>query len=145
MKFKIDISDLQRGDVIETATCEGLIGESFGTLEFAKRQLYLCKQIEAELWKIGRQITCIIRGGEIRLLTDIESSEYNQGLYESGKRKIRLAHRRALAVDMSKLSDDKRKNHLEAVCKMASVISGFRYRKPLVANTAGNVKLPARR
>lgn len=144
MRFDFDVSNLERGDVIGVSTCEQILGCRHGTVEFAQRQMYLSKWLEKELWRIGKQISVCICGAEIKLLTHAEASEYADSVYETGRRKIRLAHKRACAVDLGELSEERRTEHLKSVMRMANVIGSFR-RKELPQLKAVKPLLPSMR
>jgi len=126
MKFNIDINSLDLGDTVSIGRCEQILELPYGTIEFAQNQMFLCKWIERELWKAGKQFTVAIKASEIKILTHEESSSYASLTYETGKRKVRLSHRRACAVDLNELTTDRREYHLRLINKMGFVISSMR-------------------
>jgi hypothetical protein len=131
MEFNIDVTDLMQGDTIDVAECETIteVNSSHKLYPFALMQL--AKLVETELWRIGKQWTVCTSGGSIRILTHAEAIEYNAATFESGKRKMRLAHKRSMAIDASGLTDDLRLQLADQISKQGRMLTAMRQKKPI--------------
>jgi hypothetical protein len=129
--MKYDVTELHPGDEIAVEDCESLIESKQTDRNYPMLLVGLAKSIEASLWRIGRQYTVRCQGNGIRILTHIEAAEYGEATYESGKRKMRLAHRRGMAVDTSAFPEDVRKKHVENLAKQGRQLSALRQRASL--------------
>jgi hypothetical protein len=74
----------------------------------------------------GRELTVRIVKGDLLILDDREAADYNPKRYAQGLRIARRAHRRLMAVDVSKLTPQEREQHTRAVCRQASALSSLR-------------------
>lgn len=129
--MQFDVSDLQPGDEIDAFTCSQYIDIGQSDRDYPMHLLTLAKQIESDLWRIGRQFTVRCQANAIRVLTHSEAAEYNESTFEQGKRKMRLAHRRGLAVDTSSFDEQSKIDHLERLAKQGRVLSFMRQRSTL--------------
>jgi len=106
MNFQIDTTGLIAGDVIDQMTCETIIGfkEVDDPKAWALQILQLSGQVGTQLKKEhGRELTIRIHDNALNILTDQQAAEYNPKRFDSGLRQARRAHRRLMAVDVSKL------------------------------------------
>ncbi len=129
--IQYDVTDIQLGDCIDANECERLLEMSSQHKDYAMQLMTLAKQIEHSLWRVGKQFTVCTQNGSIRVLTHAEAIEYNESTFESGKRKMRLAHRRGVAVDTSSLTDELRKRHCDNLAKQGRILSAMRQRANL--------------
>lgn len=123
-----DVTELHPGDEISTEDCESLVESKSTDRNYPMLLVGLAKSIEASLWRIGRRYTVRCQGNGIRVLTHIEAAEYGEATYEAGKRKMRLAHRRGMAVDTSAFPEDIRQKHNENLVKQGRQLSAMRQR-----------------
>ncbi len=123
-----EVNELAPGDDITAEQCEKLIGLTVTHHYYPMHLLNLAKQIEADLWRIGRKYTVQCKDYAIRVLTHAEAKTYNESVWESGKRKMRLSHRRAAAIDTSSFTDEMRREHYENLSKQGKILSSLRRR-----------------
>jgi hypothetical protein len=64
--------------------------------------------------------------GDLHILDDREAADYNPKRYAQGLRIARRAHRRLIAVDVSRLTPAERERHTQTVCRQASALSAIR-------------------
>ncbi len=126
--MEYDVTDLLAGDAIECKECEEITECSFGSTKYSMRLMVLAKAIERNLWRLGRKLTVSCQKGFIQVLTPTEAIEYNNKIYDSGKRKMRLAHRRSIAIDTSTLADDVRREHNDNLAKQSRQLQSLRLR-----------------
>lgn len=130
--MQFDVSDLAMGDEISVTECEELTQLNRKDRRYSMALVGVAKAIEAALWKSGREWTVCCKEDGIRILTHVEAVAYNASTFEQGKRKMRLAHRRASEIDIEKLPDDVRKEHQANLISQGRMISFMRQRQPLV-------------
>lgn len=146
--IEYDVTDLQQGDCIDVNECERLLEISNQHKDYAMAVMTLAKQIEYNLWRTGRQFTVCTTGGSIRVLTNAEAIEYNEATFEAGKRKMRLANRRSIAIDTSGLTDALRVQHSDNLAKQGRILSAMRQRpvmilEPTEKNTPVRTPIPS--
>ena len=126
MKFN---DKLQPGQSITQAEIESATGqvESTDPQAYALLLLQIRGQLIAHLKRIhGRELTVRIVKGDLHILDDREAADYNPKRYAQGLRIARRAHRRLMAVDVSKLTPQEREQHTRTVCRQASALSSLR-------------------
>lgn len=129
--MQVDVTDLTLGDTIDVAECEKLLECKSDSRDYPFMVMTLAKSIETELWRIGKQWTVCTVGGSVRVLTHAEAIAYNESTFDAGKRKMRLAHRRAMAIDVGGLTDELRSRHCDNLTKQGRMISAMRVRGPM--------------
>lgn len=129
--MEFDVTDLQPGDTVSVEECQKITELHVNHREYPLRLVMLAKMIEDSLWRIGRQLTVRCQHNTVCVLTHAEAIEYNQSTFDSGRKKMRLAHKRALAVDVSALSESLRGEHFENLTKQGAMLSAMRQRPKL--------------
>jgi hypothetical protein len=127
---------LQPGQSITQAEIEAATGqhESTDPQAFALLLLRLRGDLITHLKRIhGRELTVRIIKGDLLILDDRQAADYNPKRYAQGLRIARRAHRRLMAVDVSKLTPEEREAHTKVVCKQASALSAIRTKPEAVA------------
>jgi len=133
MKFS---DKLQPGQLITQAEIESATGqqEAKDPQAFALLLLRVRADLIAHLKRIyGRELTVRIVKGDLLILNDREAADYNPKRYSQGLRIARRAHRRLMAVDVTKLTPQERELHTKVVCKQASALSAIRSKPEAVA------------
>jgi hypothetical protein len=126
MKFS---DKLQPGQLITQSEIESATGqqEAKDPQAFALLLLRVRADLITHLKRIhGRELTVRIVKGDLLILNDREAADYNPKRYSQGLRIARRAHRRLMAVDVSKLTPEEREAHTKVVCKQASALSAIR-------------------
>lgn len=126
--MEYDFQQLNPGDEILQSDCEQMIELAASHRDYSMRLVSLCKEAEANLWRIGKCYTLRCVNNGIRVLTHAEASQYGDELFEHGKRKMRLAHKRKIAVDTSGFNEQQRRDHFEGIAKQSRMISFMRKR-----------------
>lgn len=128
LSMVFDLTGLRAGDVVSVETIEASMGVDRNHRDYPMQQMILSKEIEKTLWNVGKNLTVRCVGLQIKVLTQEESVEYNESIFESGKRKMRLAHKRASAIDVSGFTEDQRRDHFERLGKQGVVLAAMRKR-----------------
>ena len=92
--------------------------------------------------RIGRDITVRVLKHTVRVLDDREAAEYNPKRFADGLRIARRAHKRLMAVDVSKLSPTERDEYGKAVTKQAAKLSMMRKPVPEPETVPAETKRP---
>jgi len=120
---------LQPGQSITQAEIESATGqhESTDPQAFALLLLRVRGDLITHLKRQhGRELTVRIIKGDLLILDDRQAAAYNPKRYTQGLRIARRAHRRLMAVDVSKLTPQEREQHTRTVCRQASALSSLR-------------------
>ena len=134
MKFDIDASGLDCGDVIEQSRCENIIGISrmVDAYSYQFSLMQLVEHIQRLLWADGKQHTVVSENGSVRILTHEEASKYNTARFEGAIAKMRRCHKRLIAVDSGKLSDEARADHLNAIVKTSRTLVAIKSTRAVI-------------
>jgi len=134
MKYEIDTTGIEAGDIIDQHVCESVIGygRKGREYDFQFELMQLADQIARELWKDGKRFTVTVKDGSICVLTHEQASQYNQARFENAKGKMRRCHKRLVAVDTSKFTRDAAIEHMEAIAKQSRTLQMIRSRSQLV-------------
>jgi hypothetical protein len=138
MIFQIDTRKIKPGDSLSQGDCETVIGFTADSnpLQWQFALLQLLGVVQKQLKKEhGRELTVRIVGQELHVLTDGEAAGYNPKRFDAGLRLARRAHRRLMAVNVSKLSAADRELFAKNVSNQAHKLSMLR-RKDDVPLTA---------
>ena len=138
MIFQIDTRKIKPGDSLSQGDCETVIGFTADSnpLQWQFALLQLLGVVQKQLKKEhGRELTVRIVGQELHVLTDGEAAGYNPKRFDAGLRLARRAHRRLMAVNVSKLSAADRDLFAKNVSNQAHKLSMLR-RKDDVPLTA---------
>jgi hypothetical protein len=129
MELTIEVSQLMQGDTIDVAECESITEVTSESKQYPFALMQLAKQIETELWLLGKQWTVCTTGGSVRILTNAEAIAYNAATFDAGRRKMRLAHKRSIAIDASSLTDELRQQLMENIARQGRMLSAMRTTK----------------
>lgn len=110
-RFPMDVTPLQRGDVINTQQLERITGEQPGTEKYKLCVMGVRAWIKRELFRMGRQWEVVHVGDTLRVLTNLEQSEYEHVRTERGATMIREGHAMAAAVDVTEFSEAEKQKH----------------------------------
>ena len=138
MIIQIDTRKIKPGDSLSQGDCETVIGFTADSnpLQWQFALLQLLGVVQKQLKKEhGRELTVRIVGQELHVLTDGEAAGYNPKRFDAGLRLARRAHRRLMAVNVSKLSAADRDLFAKNVSNQAHKLSMLR-RKDDVPLTA---------
>ena len=137
--------DLKLGDEITEAACTAILGFTRDQRpeDFALGLLRIKHDVEKALKaRHGREITVRIVKDTVRVLDDREAAEYNPKRFADGLRIARRAHRRLMAVDVSKLTPTEREEYGKAVTKQAAKLSMIRKPQPEAEPVPAETTLP---
>lgn len=137
--------DLKLGDEITEAACTAILGFTRDQRpeDFALGLLRIKHEAEKALKaRHGREITVRVVKHTVRVLDDREAAAYNPKRFADGLRIARRAHRRLMAVDVSRLSPTEREEYSKASTKQAAKLSMIRSPQPEAEPLAADTKLP---
>ena len=123
--FDIEVDGIEPGTVIEQSTAEKIIEvrKVDDPMEYQFRLMQLSSEIERMLWRIGKQYTVRISGGDVQVLTHEEASRYNASRFENAIEKLKKCNRRLSAVDVGVLSKEAREDHGRSVIKQSHILA----------------------
>lgn len=107
----LEIGDVGEGTVIPNWKLEDAWGLSAITSEFKMKATAFAKALERQLRQDGPHRTVRVLSDGVHVLTNTAASVFNESFYESGYRRMRLAHRRLRAVDVARLPEEMRDDH----------------------------------
>jgi len=116
--MEIDFDGIELGGEIPQALCEThlTIRQQEQPERYALALLKLLQEVRKYLkTRHGREITVRAVKHGLLILDDREAAAYNPKRYADGLRIARRAHRRLMAVDVSKLTPEERTKHGRAV------------------------------
>ena len=142
-RHPIDCDTLNKGDVISVDVLQKITKKPQGSQEYAFKLMSLQSFIHDK----RADLTVRIDHDTIRILTDKESSEYNDQVFKMGMRKMKTSNGRLLMVDYSGFSDDEKQRHLRKIevnsrTYQATILGrrGKLILPPVVRNTPGLMK-----
>ena len=129
----LDFSTVEIGGEVSAEICEEHIGTTYhdDPTGYSLALLKLMGEVRKYLRdKHGREITVRAVQNRLVILTDSEAAHYNPKRFADGLRLIRRAHRRLLAVDVSKLTPEERAKYGRDVEVQSARLSMIRQRGP---------------
>jgi len=120
--YPIDVRALVKGQTITVPELEKILGVTIENPDWWARVLILKKKIIIQRARLGLPyFTLNQRGwhGGLHVCTDSEATKYTSQRAQHGKRTFRNALRGKLAVDVSQLTDDEKKDHEVTLKRMA--------------------------
>ncbi len=108
---KIKIEALCRGDTLSEAIVRRILDCQVGTAEFRTGVVYLSERIETRLWKLGRPWLVVAEGGELRILTDGETSTCMLADFRTSLQSLLKCNEAMRGVDTSKFDAKERVAH----------------------------------
>lgn len=130
----LDFDEIQKGDVISPAQLEEITGRKIGTTKYQLAVLQLSSRIAKECADRNKPVSIAVMKGTLCVLTDEQASEYEHQQFKSRFRGAGRAHRRAVAVNVGRLSDVQKKKHERNVFVQAGMLQAARtQRRRLIA------------
>lgn len=109
--FPLDFDALKKGDVISLGQLQEITQEKYGSDAYRFKLMKLSERIQDELDDRGLPVTVASEGGELKILTDPEASNYNGMYFRTRMRQMMRAHRRAMAVERENLTELQKQEH----------------------------------
>ena len=142
--FPLDVRQLHKGQVIEVLEIERITGTPRRHAEYPLKVLWLRTKIEKELRKLGQTLTMRIHKGALVICDDSDAAKYNRRQGRLKIRAYRRAHKRNVAVDMSKLTADERRDHERTLVIQGTLLGAIHSAKRQLAGpTAQPRRTPA--
>jgi hypothetical protein len=104
----MDFDGLKKGDTVTVGTIQEITGKTYGTQEYAFAALALRDRIMYELRLRGLLVTVVCDGGSLRILTDVEASQYNSAQTHAYLHRAARSHHQLLEVDPTQLTPEER-------------------------------------
>lgn len=124
--YPLDFDTLEKGTVIPREKVEEIMGVKFTSPRYQFKLMALVDMIQRGLKKRGLLWTVVIRGDQVRILTDAEAVEHNQKQTERGRRKMTRAFVRNRAVDVSQLSEEQKQTHERQLLNQGRMLQAMR-------------------
>jgi len=123
-RIPLDIESLSKGDVIAQETLIKIIGYPIGTPAYAFKLLALCERIMSEKEMLGDPVTVRVSKGNVEVLTDELSSQYNNKCFKNKLAGMLKVHGRSLQVDESNLDEPTQARHRKLLRRNGITIQG---------------------
>ena len=131
----LDVSRLIKGQIIQVAELEPIIGLTYPDPRWSLRVLQLRSKIEVQRDRKGLSVlTMRYHAGTLVICDDSEAATYNHSMGKRSLRRFRRATIRNIAVDISKLTLAQQDEHLRTLRRQAMLVGAIRhaqYAKPL--------------
>lgn len=140
----IDFSELEKGSYLSPKECEEALGEKRGSKKYQLGLMNLSSEIYRYFQTHFAEVvtTCVHKDG-VKVLTDVEASEYNIRGREKALRSLGQSCFRMSAVDLSNLTEDQKKTHLFELSQTAHYMSAVnKARKELSFKEQASKPLP---
>jgi len=129
--YPLDTNELHKGDVIAVTTLIDITKAQPGSSRYAFKLMKLKAFIGQQMAMRGEPATVVIRKNQIVVLTDAEANEYNMHFAKTGVRRIRRSAARHSVIDLSKLTEDQRKDWDRNAVRLAMLTAGLSRKKEL--------------
>ena len=123
-RIPLDIESLSKGDVIMQETLIKVIGHNLGTPAYEFGLLGLREKIMQEKETLGDPVTVRVSKGNLEVLTDELSSQYNDKRFKSHIGKMLTSHGRMMQVDEMNLDEVTLKHHKKLLRRNGLTIQG---------------------
>jgi len=123
-RIPLNIESLGKGDVITQETLIKVIGHPLGSTAYEFGLLGLREKIMDEKELLGDPVTVRVSKGNIEILTDELSSQYNNKRFRSHIGKMLVTHGRMMQVDEANLEDADQKRHRSRLRRNGLTIQG---------------------
>jgi len=120
----LDIEGLKKGDVISVDDLVKIVGHEVGTEKYAFGLLGLREKIMQDKAAMGDPVTVRVCKGNLEVLSDEMSSQYNDNRFKSHISKMLTTHGRMMQVDDSNLDEKTKKLHEKRMTKNGLTIQG---------------------
>lgn len=146
MKFNIDVSGVECGATIEQSICESVIGikRMADRYQYQFELMQLASHIQDNLWAEGKRFTVVTQGGLIRVLTHEQASVHNAKRFDGAISKMGRCHKRLMAVDTGKLSQEAKADHEKFMVKQSRMVQMIGAAKAKIELVAHDNKMPVR-
>jgi hypothetical protein len=125
-KYPFEVDDLEKGSRIARSVIEDAYGVRFGSDEFGMALLKARQYLEQSFAVRGIVVTVKSDHGDLVVLQDEDASSYNERRFNEGLRAARRSHFRNLAVDRSKLTDERRGDHDRTLVNQGRILSAVK-------------------
>lgn len=105
-KHPFDFDELKKGDTFAPDVLEQITNHQRDTKEYAFAVMHLREQIEDELEARGRPVVVASVKNNLTILTDEEAQKYTAERFAAAQRAMCRAHRRAMIIDRTNLSQE---------------------------------------
>lgn len=122
--YPMDFLALAKGDYIDPEKCQKITRKQAGTCPYQLALLGLAKRIEKEMAALGEPVTVKQEGAGLRILTDLESSEYNMKQMRSHVIGTYRRARHLVEVDSTEFTPEQDRAHQERL-RVAGFITAF--------------------
>lgn len=136
VRWPLDFDALEKGHVIDSAKLSQITKCERGTAAYALCTLQVKQEIEKKLAQRDYPVTCKVEKDSIRILTDVEASEYNEIQGEHAVRKAYRALRRQMNVDARNLTEEQQKEHSRRLLHQGMTVSAIRETRRTLRLTA---------
>jgi len=120
----LDIEGLKKGDVITADELLKIVGHPAGTEKYAFGLLGLREKIMADKAAMGDPVTVRVCKGNLEVLSDELSSQYNDKRFKVNMAKMLTSHGRLMQVDDSEFAASTKKLHDKRLNKNGRTIQG---------------------
>lgn len=138
-RYPVDYDAIEAGHVISRSRLAVILGERPGSHTFRYKLTALQRQVEQELWDRGKQLTVAQDHGDLLILDGVAASRHNRRRSRQYARRFARSHRRLMAVDVGKLSEEERREHDRALVVQGAMLAG------LVAGRGEGLRIAHRR
>lgn len=131
-RHPLDASVLKKGDYISPQRCEMIVGVDRKLRDYPLALVKLMDQIRDLLLREGKEWVLRTEKDGIRILVDSEAAVFTGKVrFRQGMRVMARAHRSALAVDTSNLTQLENKDHAHQLDVNGKVLQAVRVAKKL--------------
>ncbi len=120
----LDIEGLKKGDVIVADDLVKIIGHEAGSEKYAFGLLGLREKIMQDKAAMGDPVTVRVCKGNLEVLSDVLSSQYNDKRFKGHMGKLLTTHGRLMQVDDSEFDEKTKKLHDKRLNKNGLTIQG---------------------
>ncbi len=125
-RYPFDYDTLDKGSFIPPERIESLIGLRRDHAQYSLRVLRLCERITEELAAREKRVTVVGDNHGIRILTDMEASEYNNRAADIAYGKMARSLARLRAVDPTEFDGDLKRLHERRLLVVGHMLRGAR-------------------
>jgi hypothetical protein len=134
--YPFDLTKLGKGSVIQSSEIERVTGGKADSRNFGLDVMTAKGMLDRQFRDAGITLTTRTSKGTIIICDDSDASRYNRKSGRSGLRRFGRSHVRNLAVDVSKLTEEERKDHEKTLLtngRLLAAVSKIRHQPLLPA------------
>lgn len=124
--YPIDYDALEKGSTISVDELERITGKKSSSYAFALAVLGFVQKLQERLEDRGMECIVVQQKRGLRILTDIEATEYAYAEFEKHSRAMGRNLRRQLSVDPSGFNDTQKEDHDRRVHRMGFIYSAVK-------------------